>query len=102
MSTNEAKPTPGRCRMIGAEIRSETGETIALVCSTEANGNLICEAFSTYHETGLTPRELAEQREELRKACLAYVRHVETTDGVACNRDVWRAMIAALAKTKPK
>jgi hypothetical protein len=35
----------------------------------EANANLIAEAFTVAHETGLTPRQLAEQRAELLTAC---------------------------------
>ena len=34
----------------------------------EANAELISEAGTVYHETGLTPRELKEQRDELLKA----------------------------------
>lgn len=33
-----------------------------------ANGKLIAEAGTVYHETGLSPRQLAEQREELLEA----------------------------------
>lgn len=34
----------------------------------EANAELIAEAFNTLHETGLTPRQLAESRAELLEA----------------------------------
>ena len=34
----------------------------------EANANLIAEAFNVLHETGLTPRQLDEQRRELLEA----------------------------------
>lgn len=33
-----------------------------------ANAHLIAEAFNVHHETGLTPRELAEQRAEMIEA----------------------------------
>jgi len=33
----------------------------------DANARLIAEVGTVYHETGLTPRELAEQVQELRK-----------------------------------
>ena len=39
----------------------------------EANANLIAEAGTVAHETGLTPRELMEQRDKLLAACEAYV-----------------------------
>lgn len=35
----------------------------------EANAELIAEAFNVLHETGMTPRELAEAVQELRGAC---------------------------------
>ena len=122
MSTNEAKPTPGPWKYsfegsdpswaivtgqggaIIANVNSETGPDAVSAPAmrqmpADANARLIAEVGTVYHETGLTPRELAEQREELRNACLAYLWHVNTTDGVACNSDVWRMMKAALAQT---
>lgn len=36
-----------------------------------ANARLIAEAGTVAHETGLTPRQLAEQRKELLEACKA-------------------------------
>ncbi|MDI9430672.1 MAG: hypothetical protein QM570_03000 [Planctomycetota bacterium] len=125
MSTNQAKPTPGPWQYsfegsdpswaivtgqggaIIANVNSETGPDAVSAPAmrqmpADANARLIAEVGTVYHETGLTPRELAEQREELRNACLAYLRHVNTTDGVACNRDVWRMMKAALAQTAPQ
>ena len=39
---------------------------------------------------------------KLLEACQAYVAHVETTDGVACNRDVWHMMKAAIAEADPQ
>lgn len=42
--------------------------------STDANAQLIAETGTVFHETGLTPRELAEQRAELLaalKSCAA-------------------------------
>ena len=34
----------------------------------EANATLICEAFNIHNSTGLSPKELLEQRNELREA----------------------------------
>lgn len=52
-------------------ICTENGYFIALVdfgAHQEDNANLIAEAGTVYHETGLTPRQLAEQRDELLEA----------------------------------
>jgi len=90
MSTNEAKPTPGPWKYsfegsdpswaivtgqggaIIANVNSETGPDAVSAPAmrqmpADANARLIAEVGTVYHETGLTPRELAEQVQELRK-----------------------------------
>jgi len=84
MSTNEAKPTPGPWKYsfegsdpswaivtgqggaIIANVNSETGPDAVSAPAmrqmpADANARLIAEVGTVYHETGLTPRELAEQ-----------------------------------------
>ncbi len=83
MSTNEAKPTPGPYLVLCEDetcyrVVSDNYGCIALLHDPlavehgredelEANATLIRQAFDVYAETGLTPRELAEQVQELRK-----------------------------------
>ena len=80
----EVKPTPGPVRVWPndttghCEILPEgaAGPVIARInpfeAQSEAQGwadaHLIAEAFNVHHETGLTPRELAEQRAGLLEA----------------------------------
>jgi len=48
-----------------------------------ASASLIGEAFNVYHETGLTPRQLAEQRGELLKAAKRMIAAGDATmDGI--------------------
>lgn len=44
----------------------ENGEQIPKL--SEADAKFIAESFNVYHETGLTPRQLADQRAELLEA----------------------------------
>lgn len=46
----------------------------------DANAKLMAEAGTVHHETGLTPRQLAEQRTELLIALRAVVSLLEVTD----------------------
>lgn len=80
----EAKPTPGPVRVFPNDITGHceivpvgaVGPVIARInpfsARSEAQGwadaHLIAEAFNVHHETGLTPRQLAEQRAELLEA----------------------------------
>lgn len=82
--TNEAKPTPGPVRVFPNDLTGHceivpegaAGPVIARInpfsARSEAQGwadaHLIAEAFNTHHETGLTPRQLAEQRAGLLEA----------------------------------
>src|SRR5690606_14906425 len=43
-----------------------------------ANAHLIAEAFNVHHETGLTPRQLAEQRAEMIAALERLLRRAES------------------------
>lgn len=51
----------------------------------DANAELITEAFNVTHETGLTPRELARDREELAAAVLAWWKNHEFDERCGCN-----------------
>lgn len=53
----------GLATVYGNEDMPEEGEEVGL-----ANANLIAESFNVAHETGLTPRQLADQRAELLEA----------------------------------
>lgn len=46
----------------------------------EANANLIAEAGTVANETGLTPRQLATQREDLLEACKKLLYNAELMD----------------------
>lgn len=69
-----SRPTPGPweagTRTVTApETEGRLGMSLTLhggnVDDNRANARLIAEAGTVYHETGLTPRQLAEQRAEL-------------------------------------
>lgn len=78
MNTNEAKPTPGPVSMLKSPFCVVMGADGFPICDThsihrtlpeyQANARFIKDAFDVRHETGLTPRQLAEQRDELREA----------------------------------
>ncbi len=69
------KPTPGPVSITDLTktlVRTEDGKTLYDGSDYEPvwevakeNAVLIAEAFNVHHETGLTPRELKEQRDEL-------------------------------------
>lgn len=77
MNTTTAKPTPGPVSVherftgsfaiepsiawLGASSNHRAGEN-------QANAELIAETFNVLHKTGLTPREILAQREELLEA----------------------------------
>ena len=68
----------------------------------EANALLITEAGTVAHETGLTPRQLAEQRAELLEALQDLVAQVDDHSWLTCEMAAARAAIAkATAQTKP-
>lgn len=48
-----------------AEAFGRAADKDGSVLPAEANAHFIAEAFTVAHETGLTPRQLAEQRDEL-------------------------------------
>lgn len=79
--TDEAKPTPGPWRVSrtnaglfisGAqpgyfcEVYAGNKTSMVHIPEQEANARLIAEAGTVYHETGLTPRQLAEQLRAIR------------------------------------
>jgi len=82
--TEHAKPTPGpwfvRGKTANLQIAivgpsGELSDSIAYAWGqngeAEANARLIAEAGTVHHETGLTPRQLVEQRAELLEALAA-------------------------------
>lgn len=87
---NETKrqPTPGPWEITNYTYVNSKSTKHGFICNTSkgymgmpgseqfANAELIAEAGTVYHETGLTPRELLEQRDELTKSL------IECLDGV--------------------
>ena len=65
-----------------------------VLAENEANAVLIAEAFNVADETGLTPRQLADQRAELLTACNAYIEAFNAGTGVVYVADKIRAAIA--------
>ncbi|WP_088255593.1 hypothetical protein [Fimbriiglobus ruber] len=89
--TTEMKPTAGPWEYVKSTYKDNSahhfvgynrhGDTVLTVCklvqplanaSIEANARIIAEAGTVCHETGLTPRQLAEQRQELLEALEAF------------------------------
>lgn len=46
-------------------------------CNTKGNAALIAEAGTVHHETGLTPRQLVEQRDALAEALMSVIENCE-------------------------
>ena len=90
MSADKSKPTAGKWKVvqckhwglgveapagdgtvyriagdIGGQTRKDESGNWSDHSEAETNASLIAEAGNVYHETGLTPRQLAEQRDEL-------------------------------------
>lgn len=75
--TEHSKPTPGPVKVfntpIGVGVSAENSDVAhchafddsRTSAEVKANANLIADAFNVLHETGLTPRELQKQRDEL-------------------------------------
>lgn len=81
---------------------SERQAIIDAIKKQEANAELIAEAFSVATETGLTPRQLAEQRAELLEALQELL--TEASDGIATcpfTRGKARAAIAKATGATP-
>lgn len=76
--TTKAKPTAGPWYVdtdqnnIARIVKGHPNKTIAISYdfrgAWEANANLIAEAGTVYHETGLTPRELVERIKQMKEA----------------------------------
>lgn len=64
------------------------------------NAKLTAEAGTVANETGLTPRQLLEQRDELLDACKEFVRKVEC--GEARSKRSYSQMKSAIAKAEGK
>ena len=56
---------------------TECAATAVAHFHTEADANLFSEAVTVFHETGLTPRQILEQRDELRSALAVIVERIE-------------------------
>lgn len=111
-----ANPTPGPWRVSrtnaglfisGAqpgyfcEVYAGNKTSMVHIPEQETNARLIAEAGTVYHETGLTPRQLAEQRAELLEALDGCIEHMEwsTHQGRAAYETA-KATIAAYKKHK--
>lgn len=99
--TSKARHTAGPCTVDFHHTKDYAGRTHAFIragsivplaavvlgvegCSQEegrANAHLIAEAFTVAHETGLTPRQLAERCETLESAAKKILSYV-TLDGL--------------------
>lgn len=108
----EMKPTPGPWKVsqnVSRHVVGPTGGVIAsaeLSCKqeiSEANARLIAEAGTVFHDTGLSPVQLVEQRDELVavvKALIVYDEY-DHEDGVQMMldyADMLKGAYAALAK----
>lgn len=98
-------PTIGKYGHVSSSntLGADCGGDIAVVWgvkgNAEADARLIAEAGTVAHETGLTPRQLAEQRAELLAEAIELLRNAEYADGVATvlTQDC-EALQAAIAK----
>jgi len=111
--TDRSKPTPGTWRVDPNDRSCVITEALGvgdIVCLSpseggfeesakhwEANAALIIEAGTAYHETGLTPRQLVEQRDDLLAALRMYIKagFGNSTDYYA-QSDAYNAAIKAL------
>lgn len=69
---SEFKPTKGEWKISKGEVcykSKEDDQSYGMLCpldiGDEANMELIADAGNTYHATGMTPSQLADQRDEL-------------------------------------
>ncbi len=102
------KPTPGpwregqdgNNRVYGPDSRGDDSGLIAVVYKGRGNTRLITEAGTVHHETGLTPQQLREQRDEL----LAALRDAETAivhlNGEVACEETLHGIRAAIAKVE--
>jgi len=77
-----------------------SGNVSERVRQAEANRDLLFEAGTVFHETGLSPRQLAERNAELVEALLLVRDYVVTMKGKGHEYQI--ALDAALAKCQPK
>jgi len=119
MSKTEAKPTPGPCIVgpVTGEYRHRLycDDGRVFIAETSGHGGhdaderraeVMADAFNVYTETGLTPRELAEQRDELMKALVHCHDAILAHQTRICNPGWFEGerleAKAALAKTEAK
>lgn len=112
----EMKPTPGPWTVAGenaAEPDVMSGEYFVATCLGFAdqdqalvNARLIAEAGTVFHNTGLSPVQLVEQRDELMAACRKMVEwekcekdySIGFTERINLCAEAFEMMRAALAK----
>jgi len=89
------KPTNEPCFSQGEKVKYR--RTTIAICGPagilsedqiEANAEFIADAFTVYHETGLTPREILSQRDELSRA-VENARQIiaSLAEGESCDHD---------------
>ena len=64
-----------------ADCRANDSTTVD---EADANANLIAEGGTVYHETGLTPRQLVEQRSEWKALAVGLAAHLENIERHMC------------------
>ncbi len=86
-----------RCTQFLAEIHEQAGHPE----QGEANAHLMAEAGTVASETGLTPRQLAEQREELLEALERMTMHAKSMVGEPYHDFNWIVQAeAAIARAR--
>lgn len=97
----EIEPADGRLTAIAVVNSMSPGRREQ---DAEADAHFIADAYNTHHETGLTPRQLAEQRAELLEALADAVSHYGRPGGpwnVLEGPGAWIAKArAAIAKAR--
>lgn len=103
MSKTEITPTPtsGPWESNNGGVWNTDGQTVCVMYSgaddwylenSKANGALIAEAGTVYHETKLTPRQLLEQRDELLKALKVALTHLRFSNNSMAERTMTEAI----------
>lgn len=114
MNNNQAKPTKGPWKLAFSGNASspewlvyykDLQDSHYMICDVNQdivvgdhtqNAKLIAEAGTVFHETGLTPRELNRQRNELKELVLAI------TEGVEINKEFVKACKAAITNAEKR
>lgn len=102
------KPTKGpwkglqgaNCHLFDMRIENESGLPVAF-CDLE-DAALIAESGTVYHETGLTPREILAQRDELRTALSGLIANFKANGGKGLGLGPVQIAKTALKNTTPE